>query len=136
MLNLHEQIVNHAVRLSRDSDRLVSHLSRIAKIGKYVAPQPGCRRQLRKLEYAIDHGHPAIDLIRRIAEGTNEKSLRSLANLFVDHTWSGYTQHQKFHKQQGVFPPSFTVISPLAAEYEEDGWKIPGPTANVSGRSA
>ncbi|MFO7948300.1 MAG: hypothetical protein R6V19_15970 [Armatimonadota bacterium] len=68
MLNLHEQIVDRAVRLTRDSDRMVSHLNKVIKIGKYLAPQRGYRRQLQKLEYAIDHDHPALDLIRRIAE--------------------------------------------------------------------
>lgn len=115
MRSLQERIVDQAVQLSQDSDRLVSRLKTIARIGKYVAPQSGYRRQLQKLEYAINNDHASIELIRRIAEDTNPRSLRALANLFLDHTWSGYTKRKEFQKEHGVFPPSFIVISPLAA---------------------
>lgn len=114
MIDLKSRIIDGVARLSADDRRLIGGLRTIARVGKYVAPTYGHRRQLERLEWAIDHDHPAIELVRRIVQSGNEKYLRHLAGLFVNHAWEGYRQRVRLEKQLGHSLPGFIVISPLA----------------------
>ncbi len=115
MLKIKERVINAVVNLSDDEDRLISHLNTISRVGQHIAPTHAHRKQLRQLKWAIDHDHSAIQLIRKIVSDTNHSYLRGLANLFVEHGWEGYRQRKRFEREHGLFPPSFVVISALAA---------------------
>ncbi len=114
MMSAKDRLLNSVVNLSADEQRFVSHLRTIARLGKYVAPTRGHRQQLERLEWAIDHDHPAVQLIRRLINECNENYRRSVARLFVDHAWEGYRRRTKLEEQYGVSLPGFIVISPLA----------------------
>ncbi len=115
MLKIKERLINTVVNLASDEDKLIARLGTIARIGKHLAPTRAHRKQLSQLRWAIEHDHPAIELIRRVVRDTNRSTLQGFVNLFVNHTWEGYRQRQRFEKEHGLFPPSFVVISPLAA---------------------
>jgi len=115
MLKIKERLVNTVVNLASDDDKLIGRLGTVARIGKRLAPTRAHRKQLSQLQWAIDNDHPAIELIRRVVRDTNRNTLQGFVNLFVNHTWDGYRQRQRFEKEHGLFPPSFVVISPLAA---------------------
>ena len=114
MVGLKDRVINGVVGLSADERRLVGSLRTIAHVSKYIAPTRGHRRQLERLEWAIDHDHSAIELVRRIIASNNERYLRRLAALFVDHTWEGHRQRTRLERELGVSLPGFIVISPLA----------------------
>ncbi len=115
MVNLKDQIVDGVTRLSRDEQQFISGLRRIARIGKFIAPAYGHRRQLRMLEEAIEQNHPAVQLVRRILDECNESCVRCLTRLFVEHSWEGYRRRRRLREKLGHGVPSFIVISPLAA---------------------
>jgi len=115
MLNIKGRLVNTVVNLASDEDKLLTRLGTIARIGKHLAPTAGHRKQLSQLQWAIENNHPAIELIRRIVRDTNRNTLQGFINLFANHAWEGYRRRKKFEKEHGLFPPSFVVISPLAA---------------------
>ncbi|MEA3403380.1 MAG: radical SAM protein [Armatimonadota bacterium] len=115
MIDLKTRIIDGVAKLSRDEERFVEELRRVSRLGKYVAPNYEYRRLLRMLEEAIEEDRPAIRLIRRMIEGCNEKYRRSLAALFVEHSWEGGRRRDRLEEELGVTVPSFIVISPLAA---------------------
>ncbi len=114
MVGLKQRLVDTVLGLAEDEDRLVSDLRKVAHVGKLIAPSMH-REQLRKLEWAIDNDHSAIELIRRIVRDCDQSFLRGFLTLFVEHTWEGSRQRKRFEQQHGLWPPSFVVISPLAA---------------------
>jgi len=114
MIGLKEKFVDTVLNLASDEERLVSNLRNIARIGKYIAPATH-RDQLQRLEWAVDHDHPAIDLIRRIIREADPHFLRGFVTLFMEHAWAGSKQRKAFEREHGIAPPSFVVISPLAA---------------------
>jgi len=114
MINLRERVIDGVVRLSADERRLLGSLRVIARLGKHIAPTHGHRRQLERLEWAIDHDHSAIQLVRRIISSNSKSYLRRLAALFVEHTWEGHRRRVRLREQYGVSLPGFIVISPLA----------------------
>lgn len=115
MVDLKHRVIDYVARLSTDNGRLVGSLRRVARLGKHLAPTRGHRRQLERLEWAIDHDHSAIQLIQRIVSSCNPQYLRHLAALFVEHTWEGHRRRARLERQYGVGLPGFIVISPLAA---------------------
>ncbi len=115
MKALKQRLVDTVLNLTADEDRLVTGLRNIARVGKLIAPPGAHRRQLSKLQWAIDHDHSAIQLIRRIVRDTNRNFLKGFVTLFLEHTWQGYRQRKRFEQEHGLWPPSFVVISPLAA---------------------
>lgn len=114
MVDIKHRIVDGVARLSSDERRLINGLRIIARLGKHVAPTRRHRRPLEALEWAIDHDHSAIQLIRRIVASSNDKYLRHLAGLFVEHTWEGHRRRTRLERQLGHGLPGFIVISPLA----------------------
>ncbi|MGD9497236.1 MAG: radical SAM/SPASM domain-containing protein [Armatimonadota bacterium] len=114
MVDIKHRLIDGVVRLTEDEQRFLSRLRTVARIGKFVAPAPGHRHQLRLLEWAIDHDHAAIQLVRRIVHNCNRNYLRSIAGLFVEHGWEGYRQRRRMEALHKVGIPSFIVISPLA----------------------
>ncbi len=115
MVPLKQKVINAAVSLTSDEDRLVSQLHTLARVGKHVAPTWQHRKQLRMLEDAIDTDHSAVELVRRLVRECHPNYRRSLTNLIVSHGWEGVLQRRRFETQHGIAPPSFIVISPLAA---------------------
>ncbi len=115
MSTLKSRITNAVVSLTGDSKRLPHRLHTIAHLGKHLAPTAGHRRLLTLLERAIEENHPSIQLIARIMDQTSRPYHAALARLFVEHAWEGYRQRDQFRKEHGLFPPSFIVLSPLAA---------------------
>lgn len=114
MVEIRRRIIDAVVGLEADEDRFISHLQTIARFGKHLAPTPEHRRQLRMLEEAIGAGHPAVELIRRLICECHPNYRRSVANLFVEHSWEGHRRRRRFEEQFGAAAPSFIVISPLA----------------------
>lgn len=112
---LKTQLINIVANLVGDGQKLPSRLRRIASLGKRLAPTEGHRRVLYLLEQAIAENHPSIQLINKIIDNTSRSYHLALARLFVDHGWEGHKQRKRFYQQTGLFPPSFIVISPLAA---------------------
>lgn len=115
MVDLRHRVIEGVVRLGSDEERLLAGLRAVARFGKIIAPTHGHRRQLERLEWAIDHDHSAIQLVRRIVSSCNPQYLRRLAALFVEHTWDGHRRRARLARQYGVGLPGFIVISPLAA---------------------
>ncbi len=115
MVGLKDRVIDGVARLSRDEKRFIGSLRSLSRIGKYVAPTHEHRRQLQMLEEAIEEDHPSIQLVRRVIEGCNEKFVRRVASLFVEHSWEGIQRRQELEERFGVTVPSFIVISPLAA---------------------
>lgn len=115
MVDLKHRVIEGVVRLSADEERLLGGLRSMASVGKRVAPTRGHRRQLERLEWAIDHDHSAVQLIRRLLTSCNQRYVRRLAALFVEHTWEGHRQRARLQRRYGVDLPGFVVISPLAA---------------------
>ncbi len=114
VVSVKDRIVNAVTRLSADEERLISSLRKVAHWGKSIAPARGYRDQCARLEWAIDNDHASIGLVRRMVAGCNENCMRSVARLFVEHTWEGYRRRQRFEAEHGIGVPSFIVISPLA----------------------
>ncbi|MGC9320307.1 MAG: radical SAM/SPASM domain-containing protein [Armatimonadota bacterium] len=115
MIDIKRRVVDSVVHLGRDEDRFVSRLRTAARFGKYLVPTAAHRDQLRRLEWAIDNDHSAVQLVRRIVNQCNERYLRAIANLFVEHGWEGYRRRTQFESENGIPAPSFIVISPVAA---------------------
>lgn len=114
MMGLKQRFVNSVLNLATDEDRLVSGLRSIARVSKLIAPKESHRRQLSRLQWAIDNDHSSIELIRRIVRDTNRNLLKGFVTLFLEHTWEGSRQRRRFEREHGLWPPSFVVISPLA----------------------
>lgn len=115
MVDLKGRVIDGVVRLSADEERLISSLRTIARIARFLAPTRGHRRQLERLEWAIDNEHSSIQLVRRLVSSCNPEYLRRVATLFVEHTWEGHRRRVKLERKYGVGLPGFIVISPLAA---------------------
>ncbi len=115
MSTLKSRITNAVVSLTGDSKRLPHRLHTIAHLGKHLAPTAGHRRLLTLLERAIEEEHPSIQLIAKMMDQTSRPYHAALARLFVEHTWEGFRRREQFQKETGLFPPSFIVLSPLAA---------------------
>ncbi len=115
MMALKDRFVNTVLNLAEDEERLISGLRNIVRVGKLIAPPGAHRRQLSKLQWALDHDHSSIELIRRIVRDTNRNFLKGFVTLFLGHTWRGYRQRKRFEREHSLWPPSFVVISPLAA---------------------
>lgn len=115
MTSVKRRLIDNVAKLSKQrEDGVIRQLRRIVHFGKYVVPTRDHRDQLARLEWAIDNNHPAVELIRRMIAGCNEKYLSSIARLFVEHGWEGYRRRSKLEAEYGVGLPSFIVISPLA----------------------
>ena len=115
MTSVKRRLIDNVARLSKQhEDGIIRQLRHVVHFGKYVVPTRDHREQLARLEWAIDNNHPAVDLIRRMVAGCNEKYLSSIARLFVEHGWEGYRRRSKLEAEYGVGLPSFIVISPLA----------------------
>lgn len=115
MVSVRDLLIDRVAGVSRDDERFIAGLRMIARVGKFIAPAPGHRRQLAMLEAAIDEDSPSIQLIRRLITQCNEKYIRRAASLFVEHSWQGHRRRRRFEEHLGVSVPSFVVISPLAA---------------------
>lgn len=115
MLNLRERLVGTVTTLASDDEHLSACLHTIARLGKHIAPGAAQRRQLDHLQWAVEHNHSSVQLIHRIVSDTSPSYLGGLVKLFVNHAWDGRRQRRQFEREHGLFPPSFVVISPLAA---------------------
>lgn len=112
---LKSRITNAVVSLTGDSKKLPHRLHTIAHLGKHLAPTAGHRRLLTQLERAVEENHPGLQLIAKMVEQTSRPYHAAVARLFVEHAWEGYWRRKQFQKEHGLFPPSFIVLSPLAA---------------------
>lgn len=63
----------------------------------------------------MESDHPAVELIRRLTRNCHRNYRASIADLFITHSWEGSRQRRRFAGEHGIAPPSFIVISPLAA---------------------
>ncbi len=114
MIEIRRRIIEAVAEMGADEERFVAHIRSLARFGKHIAPTASHRRQLTMLEDAIERDLPAVQLIRRVVRECHPSHRRALANLAVSHAWDGYRERERFGKLQGLRPPSFIVISPLA----------------------
>ncbi|MGI5816551.1 MAG: radical SAM protein [Armatimonadota bacterium] len=115
MAGIRRRILNTVVEMGSDEDAFVSHLRRLARFGKRVAPSWQHRRQLAMLEEAVEADHPAVELIRRVIRDCHPNYRVAVADLFITHSWEGSRQRRRFEAQHRTPAPSFIVISPLAS---------------------